>query len=1253
MSKSKNEPGPTRKTMIFGLLLMASLSLLFTGSANAATTRSFVDEFGLSVGSETWGVGVDEVSGNVLELRSFNATDGSVAIFGPQGEAPIGVKDAVLPGTFSLGYRAAALAVDNSNSAASRTVYVANPTEGLVRRYRLNIAAEQYEAESSWQTDGGQSHPDGVAVDPSGDVFVASTEGGSQGFTGSITEFDPAGNQVLHLSTGSLGAPGAVALAPNGDLIVELYTPEYGEKETTGGIYVFRANGAGEIEAGAQPTKLLSVPSRGIAVDPVNGSLLVSRGTSVAEYNLGEFERLGSFGAHQLIESTRVAVNGSTGDIYVAQTGLDNSTPPRYAAVVDQYGGQDLLPDVSTLAPTNRTTTGATLNGMVNPRGLELQGCQFEYGPTVPYGHTVACSESPQGIGSGEVPVPVHADVTGLQIGKHYHFRLAVTVELSDGSAAPSESEDGVFSAAGPLIAETKVSQVYDTSATVQAALNPNGEETSVFVEYLPESAFNISGWNGAGVALATPRSVGSGSSDVVVAEDLLGLSPLTSYRFRFVGQNGGGVAEGELDESGLEVPHTFKTFPPATGLPDGRAYEQVSPIGKNGTSILGEPNSGQAASNGQALTFYTSGGIPGGVGSQEYPSSMALRSPGGLDWTTEGILPPATTGPFGKVLGWTEDLGEVFVSNKPRNEPTTLYSRESSTGALTEIVSGASEKAPYFFAGASDQDGIALFETTKAALAPGAATNAPNVYIWDKADGRFTLASVLNDGAAPVSGAFAGAYNWFHFEQAPLPPGGAAGSYYAVQQHALSADGSRVFFTAADTGPLYVRKNPTHAQSPLDGEGRCVNATLACTVRVSAPTGGLPDPETPAAFVGASEDGEVAYFLDAGRLTPSATGTGAFDLYRYQVGDGTLTDVTPLVPDAENADGADVQGVIGMSQDGAEVYFVANGVLASGATPGSCVLGEPSGECNLYVADSNGIKFIATIGVNGVAQTYAGQDILDWAPSYLFPSGTIIDQTARVSADGQTLLFTSRRQLTGYANGGVPEIYRYRAGAISCLSCSPTGATPSGPASLQANPGGYVGPTLTAPVLSRNLAPDGNRAFFDTPDRLVANDTNGVNDVYEWEAEGTGSCEAAYSGAGCIYLVSGGSSPQPSYFADADVTGDNAFFLTYQQLVGQDKDELADAYDARVGGGIPPQNPEAVVPCEGEGCAGAAQEVPGTSPPGSSTLNGSGNQAPKHKKKHHKKKHHKKKHHKKKHHKKKHHKKSGRSNHQKRGADR
>ena len=188
------------------------------------------------------------------------------------------------------------------------------------------------------------------------------------------------------------------------------------------------------------------------------------------------------------------------------------------------------------------------------------------------------------------------------------------------------------------------------------------------------------------------------------------------------------------------------------------------------------------------------------------------------------------------------------------------------------------------------------------------------------------------------------------------------------------------------------------------------------------------------------------------------------------------------------------------------------------------------------------------------------------------------------------------------------------------------------------------------AAVSSRVLSADGDKAFFETSEALVPEDVNGQGgcllmgtteqiypaclDVYEWEAPGApgGSCNegsAAYSplNAGCVYLISTGKSKYPSLFADASASGNDVFFFTRQGLVGQDKDELQDVYDARVGPGLASQNPVAVLPCEAaESCHGPAQTPPAESSPATPTFAGPQNPKPKHKKqkakKHKQKKH-------------------------------
>jgi hypothetical protein len=212
-----------------------------------------------------------------------------------------------------------------------------------------------------------------------------------------------------------------------------------------------------------------------------------------------------------------------------------------------------------------------------------------------------------------------------------------------------------------------------------------------------------------------------------------------------------------------------------------------------------------------------------------------------------------------------------------------------------------------------------------------------------------------------------------------------------------------------------------------------------------------------------------------------------------------------------------------------------------------------------------------------------------------------------------------------------VPQLYRYRHGeGIACVSCPPSGAAPIGSPDL-----GNISPrtelrldTLLS-LASNNLAAQGERVFFETPDPLVASDANGKDaggklhcpptpgpfpyltciDVYEWEAQGTGSCTAAEAVAddGCLYLLSDGTGDKPALLADASQSGEDAFFFTRESLVGQDEDELQDVYDSRIGGGLASQNtpPSATpIPCESaEACHGQGQPAPPSETPGTSSF--------------------------------------------------
>jgi hypothetical protein len=593
-----------------------------------------------------------------------------------------------------------------------------------------------------------------------------------------------------------------------------------------------------------------------------------------------------------------------------------------------------------------------------------------------------------------------------------------------------------------------------------------------------------------------------------------------------------------------------------ALRLPDCRAYEQVTPTDKGGSNAAGTTVLVEAARAGNGITFFETAGL-GGLGEPEFPEYLATRAGGA--WSTAGLLLEVEPAGPGRLSGWSEDLAASLVEAETTlgSGVAGLYLRDSATGSYSLLFAGGATLADF------TPDHASFIFESGVPLLPNATPGHENLYEWSA--GHLILAGVLPGPgeSAPPGGSFAGPDHWLTGE---TTQGGASGGYYTA--NTISSDGSRVFFTAGGTGQLYVREHGT-TTVPIPG-GHFDEATPdGATVLVQA------------------QDGST--------------------LSEYDVAHESLTQIAA----------GGIQGALGMSSDGSYVYFVANAVLAanegangSHATSGTCTGVTGKGECNLYLWRDGTNTFIGRL-----TDTMAGiaSDGYDWTPTGSV-EGQGIERGARVTPEGTVLMFRSKLRLTPYANAGQPEVYRFDAirGDLACVSCDPGGAPPAGPAELAA----YPRHAVTANGLqfvTRNLSEDGSTVFFDSPDALVPGDTNGVQDVYEWEAAGHGSCSTASatfsdSSDGCLHLISTGTSSAPSWFADASASGSDAFFFTYQPLVGQDEDQLEDIYDARVGGGIAAQTPEAAPPCEGEGCRGGSAAPPMLTRPGSSTYEGPGN---------------------------------------------
>jgi hypothetical protein len=450
-------------------------------------------------------------------------------------------------------------------------------------------------------------------------------------------------------------------------------------------------------------------------------------------------------------------------------------------------------------------------------------------------------------------------------------------------------------SAVPPAIPLTTLSHVTTDSATLEADIDPEGKASQYHFEYgLADCASNP--------CTSTPAPEGKlakGEAPVRVEATIEGLTPGTTYHFRVVAKNGNTPADvttgpdrtlttqlppplfGPCPNDALRDGAPSSANHPSAALPDCRAYEQASPVDKNGVDVTGRVAWLKASPNGNAVSFLSASGIPGGEGGQELPAYLARR--GASDWSSHGMLPPAAIGEEALVSGWTPDFSQVFAwSAKLGSLNNVTLTSRSLDGPLTTIVPyGSGLRNPYY-AGASADGSTVFFESTGKLPGTEAIEGKSNVYAWDRTSGKVSLASALNEDKAPSEGAFAGSYDWIKASTptpSTLADGGAQRGYYTQDNHAVSSDGS-LYFTAAGTGQLYLRRNPTQPQSNLDKDGNCTEAGKACTIQVSASQrhSGHGEDGTdvtgtqPAAFMAASADGSKVFLTSSEKLTDDAT---------------------------------------------------------------------------------------------------------------------------------------------------------------------------------------------------------------------------------------------------------------------------------------------------------------------------------------------------------------------------------------------
>lgn len=212
--------------------------------------------------------------------------------------------------------------------------------------------------------------------------------------------------------------------------------------------------------------------------------------------------------------------------------------PASWAIAAVRVDGQAVAaPTVTTDAATNVKPDGATLNATVDPEG-QATVYAFQWGPTIGYG--LQTPVPPASAGAGTTSLSETATLTGLAAGTVYHYRV---IAISAGGV--TTGTDQTFTTTGtppttpttpPTITGAPETNVGSTSATLNGTVNPEGQSTSYWFEYGITADYGSETAEG---------NAGAGTADTPVTSALSGLLPGTTYHYRMVASNAGGLTLG------------------------------------------------------------------------------------------------------------------------------------------------------------------------------------------------------------------------------------------------------------------------------------------------------------------------------------------------------------------------------------------------------------------------------------------------------------------------------------------------------------------------------------------------------------------------------------------------------------------------------------------------------------------------------------------------------------------------------------
>lgn len=1013
--------------------------------------------------------------------------------------------------------------------------------------------------------------PKSIATDSYGNIFVASygsEEGGVEKTGGRIDIFTSNGFYITEIPDDN--GPKSLAVDSKGTLYVFDFRASTIASPRVSKIVRYKPTlynpAADEIAYGNPPELAVETGANfmvGLAVANSNDRLFANFGKQIAEYGSAEEGNAlidGTIGEGVLSNASSngvgVAVDAKHGRIYASDSGAKAvqifELAPPHAPLMTISGadkpGELAFTEFPAVAADEGTGhffifdpggPGANLVYEFDEGGAYLSTIGHSFQPT--FGTQIAVDNGINSPNGAKNPFRRFLFVPSHPSGTGHAFAFG-----------PPEPK-------APVVTSTSFSGVTETEAKLEATIKPEFLETEYTFEYTTLEAFETETEKFENAEIAGGGSIPAGEAPVKVSAAAEGLKPGSTYVFRVVTENEKGEDEATskfITFPAAETPSScandvFRTGASAL-LPDCRAYELVTPpdtnaraplfLGYLGGYFFGSP---LTSSTGNKATFQIEGGsVPGFEATGSYGGDPYLASRGEDGWTT------AYTGPT------------------PAESP---------------------------------------------ALIPGGPSPDQGYSFW---------ATGSNKGSAAIAGSFT-SYLRYPDGHSALIGRGSLGVDPLVEGKLISPGGGHVIFVS--------RKTPDHVPVPLEETSPPEGTNAIYDRTIDSATGEeqthvislLPGDETPAAgknafFEGASPNGkgvafsigatlylrydnEETYEIDE-NVTFAGFAAGGKRVFYVKGGNLFAYEAEGEANPIQFSSSGNAT-LVNVAPDGSVAYFVSPSSLVGEPNPnGDLPIG---GQPNLYRSEEGTLAFVGTVTGEDVGGKETGVGFGNWIP-HVVSFGEAAEDPSRTTPDGSVLLFESEAPLAGYDPEGHTEVYRYdiAQNELRCLSCNPTLAPATGDGTLQSMGLVQNAPEALSPFARvDNLRSDGRRAFFQSTEALASGDTDGQQDVYEWEDQGVGSCKQT---GGCVYLISSGHSRRPDYLWAVSEAGDDVFFRSADLLLGIDVDETPSIYDARVDGGFP-EEPE--IPCEQRGdCPETLPTPPVLPAPATPALGSTGN---------------------------------------------